>query len=75
MTKTEQTAFINGIIADSIRDIKEGFATRLEALNYVRGYILAATVLGFMADAEQKKIISDFKSKLDEIKKQKEGKE
>lgn len=75
MTETEQTVFISRIVIDSLTDVKEGFKTWGETMNFVRGYLLAAVVLGFMSDVEQKKIISDFKSKLDEIKKQKEGKE
>ncbi len=75
MTKTEQIEFSNIVIPSSIRDVKEGLATRIEALNYVSGYLLAAVILGHMTDRERRQITTDFKSKLDEIKKSREDKE
>lgn len=67
MTKTEQNEFTGEIIKDTLKDVEDGFKTRLEAANYIRGYLLAAVVLGFMQDAEQKQIITDFKRNLKEI--------
>lgn len=66
VTKTDQNEFTCGIIEDTLKDVEEGFKTKLEAANYIRGYLLAAVVLGFMQDAEQKQIITDFKRKLKE---------